>query len=97
MSNEVFFEPLVNDGSNYASWSAHVLNAFRTMGPIIERILIVSILPPKFDIDHIDWANITQEELNCTQLNACVINFLRSILCEDIQDAIFKMKEINTS
>jgi hypothetical protein len=54
MSNEVFFEPLVNDGSNYASWSAHVLNAFRTMGPNVERILVASILLPKFDIDHID-------------------------------------------
>ncbi|PUZ75302.1 hypothetical protein GQ55_1G148700 [Panicum hallii var. hallii] len=95
--NEVFFEPLVSNGSNYASWSAHVLNAFRTMGPTVERILIASILPPKFDIDHIDWANITQEELDCTQLNACVTNFLRCILCEDIQDAIFKMKERNTS
>ncbi|RLM85484.1 hypothetical protein C2845_PM04G11540 [Panicum miliaceum] len=92
--NEVFFEPLVSNGSNYASWSTHVLNAFRTMGPNVERILVVSILPPKFDINLINWTNITQEKLDCTQLNACLTNFLRSILCEDIQDAIFEMKEI---
>jgi hypothetical protein len=65
-----------------------------TMGQNVERILVASILPPKFDTDHIDWANITQEELDCAQLNACVTNFLQSILCEDIQDAIFEMKEI---
>jgi hypothetical protein len=78
----------VSNGSNYASWSDHVLNAFRIIGPNIERIFVASILPPKFDIDHIDWANITQEELDCTQLTTCVTNFLRSILCEDIQDVI---------
>jgi hypothetical protein len=59
MPNEVFIEPLVSNSSNYTSWSAHVLNAFRTMGPNVERILVAIILPPKFDIDHIDWENIT--------------------------------------
>jgi hypothetical protein len=53
--NEVFFEPLVSDGSNYASYFAHVPSAFRTMAPNVERILVASIFPPKFDIDHIDW------------------------------------------
>jgi hypothetical protein len=82
--NEVFFEPLVSVGSHYASWSSHVLNALRTMGPNVERILVASILPPKFDIDHIVWASITQEKLDCTQLNAFVTNNLWIILCEDI-------------
>ncbi|PUZ51049.1 hypothetical protein GQ55_6G138700 [Panicum hallii var. hallii] len=39
--------------------------------------------------------NITQKELDCMQLNACVTNFLQSVLCEDIQEAIFEMKEIH--
>jgi hypothetical protein len=65
------------------------------MGPNIERILVASILPQKFDIDHIDRENITQKELDCMQLNACVTNFLQSVLCEDIQEAIFEMKEIH--
>jgi hypothetical protein len=95
MSNKVFIEPLISNGSNYASWSAHIRNAFRTMGPNVERILVASTLPPTFDIDHIDWENITQEELECTQLNAYITNFLRSVLCEDIQEAIFEIEEIH--
>jgi hypothetical protein len=93
--NEIFIKPLVSNFSNYASWSAHVHNAFRTVDPNVDRILVASILPPKFDIDHIDWENITQEELDYTQLNACVTNFLRSVLYKDIQEAIFERKEIN--
>ena len=92
--NEVLLEPLVSDGSNYASWSAHILNVLRTMGQHVERILVASILPPKFDIDHIDWKNITQEELECLQLNSCVTNFLWSWLCKDIQDTILEMKDV---
>uniref|UniRef100_K3ZLZ5 Uncharacterized protein n=1 Tax=Setaria italica TaxID=4555 RepID=K3ZLZ5_SETIT len=64
------------------------------MGPSIDQILVASILPPNFDIDRVDWSNITQEELDCTQLNACVTNFLRSTLYEDIQDIIFDIKEV---
>uniref|UniRef100_K3Y2R8 CCHC-type domain-containing protein n=1 Tax=Setaria italica TaxID=4555 RepID=K3Y2R8_SETIT len=45
------------------------------MGPSVEQILVASILPPNFDIDHVDWSNITQEELDCMQLNACDIIF----------------------
>uniref|UniRef100_K4ALT4 Uncharacterized protein n=1 Tax=Setaria italica TaxID=4555 RepID=K4ALT4_SETIT len=54
------------------------------MGPSIEQILVASILPSNFDIDHIDWSNITQEQLVCKQLNACVTNFLHSTSHEDI-------------
>ncbi|RCV16845.1 hypothetical protein SETIT_3G171100v2 [Setaria italica] len=64
------------------------------MGPSFEHILVASILPPSFDIDHIDWSEITQKELECSQLNACVINFLRSNLCEDLQDIIFDIEEV---
>jgi hypothetical protein len=64
--NEVFIEPLVSNGSNYDSWFAHVLIVFRTMSPNVELILVASTPPPKFDIDHIDWAKVTQEELDCT-------------------------------
>jgi hypothetical protein len=32
-TREVPFEALVLDGSNYVSWSIHVLNCIRTMGP----------------------------------------------------------------
>ena len=45
-SEEVSLELLLLDGSNYASWSASVLDVFRAMGPHIERIVDVSISPP---------------------------------------------------
>jgi hypothetical protein len=43
---EVPFEPLALDGSNYASWSIHVLNCIRTIGPLAEKNVVASILPP---------------------------------------------------
>ena len=46
---EVTFEPLQCDGSNYYSWSAHVLNVLRTLGPSYERIVGSNILPKDFD------------------------------------------------
>ena len=49
-SEEVTLELLLLDGSNYASWSASVLNVFRAMGPHIERIVDVSISPPSVDL-----------------------------------------------
>jgi hypothetical protein len=33
---DVSFEPLALGGSNYVSWSAHVLNGIRTIGPLVE-------------------------------------------------------------
>uniref|UniRef100_K3Y1C3 CCHC-type domain-containing protein n=1 Tax=Setaria italica TaxID=4555 RepID=K3Y1C3_SETIT len=65
-----------------------------TIGPFVEQILVASIVPLNSNIDHIDWSNITQEESDCTQLNASVTNFLRSTLCEDIQDIIFDIKDV---
>uniref|UniRef100_K3ZEK3 CCHC-type domain-containing protein n=1 Tax=Setaria italica TaxID=4555 RepID=K3ZEK3_SETIT len=50
------------------------------MGPFVEKILDASILPLNFDIDYIDWSNITQEQLDSMHLNACVTNFLCKIL-----------------
>ena len=47
-SCEVKFERLVSKGSNYSSWSAHVLNVLRTCGPF-ERVVVASILPKDFD------------------------------------------------
>ena len=46
---EVRFEPLQCDGSNYYSWSAHVLNALRALGPSYEQVVEMSILPKDFD------------------------------------------------
>ena len=59
-SEEVSLELLLLDGSNYASWSASVLNIFWAMGPHIERIVDVSISPPSVNL-----ANLSSEEVKC--------------------------------
>jgi hypothetical protein len=60
ISEEVTLELLLLDGSNYACWSASVLNVFRDMGSQIERIVDVSILPP-----NVDLANLSKKEVKC--------------------------------
>jgi len=64
-SEEVSLELLLLDGSNYASWSASVLDVFRAMVPHIERIVDVSISPPSDDLDY-----LSRKELKCLQHNA---------------------------
>ena len=70
-SEEVTLELLILDGSNYASWSASVLNVFRAMCPHIEWIVDVSISPPSVDL-----ANLSREEVKCLQHNAQATNVL---------------------
>ena len=83
ISEELSLELLLLDGSNYASWSASVLDVFRTMGPHIERIVDVSISPPSDDL-----AILSKEEVKCLQHNAQATNVLFSALSEDVFDAI---------
>jgi hypothetical protein len=64
-SEDVSLELLLLDGSNYASWSASVLDVFRAMGPQIEQIVDVSISPPSDDFDY-----LSREEVKCLQYNA---------------------------
>ena len=82
-SEEVSLELLLLDGSNYTSWSASVLDVFRTMGPQIEQIVDVSISPP-----HDDLIYLSREEVKCLQLNAQAANVLFSALSEDVLDAV---------
>jgi hypothetical protein len=58
-THEVPFEPLALDGSNYASWSIHVLSCIRTIGPLAEKIIVSSILPPHLREIKIDLSNHT--------------------------------------
>jgi hypothetical protein len=81
-SEEVYLELLL-DGSNYASWSASVLDVFRTMGPQIQRIVDVSISPPSYDLDY-----LSREEVKCLQYNAQATNVLFRALSEYVLDAI---------
>ena len=58
---EVPFELLRCDGSNYPSWSAHVLNILRTMGPSFEHVVKTNVLPK--DVD--DLSKLSTEEKEC--------------------------------
>jgi hypothetical protein len=82
-SEEVSLELLLLDGSNYASWSASVLNVFKDMGPQIEQIVDVSTSPPSDDLVY-----LSREEVKCLQLNAQATNVLFSALSEDVLDVI---------
>jgi hypothetical protein len=86
---EVSFEPLRLGGSNYDSWSAHVLNKIRTFGPHAEQVVVASILPPCTRVDNFDLSNLSREELECWQLNAQVTDYIRSTLSCDVQELIY--------
>jgi hypothetical protein len=64
-TREVPFEPLALDGSNYASWSIHVLDCIKTMGPLTNKIIVASILPPHLRETKIDLSKSWLENLEC--------------------------------
>jgi hypothetical protein len=45
-SCEISVELLACNGSNYAPWSAQILDRFRTMSPCAEQVIVASFLPP---------------------------------------------------
>ena len=90
---EVPFEPLSLDGSNYSSWSAHILNVLRTMGPSFEQIVESSILPDDFD----NLLELSIEELKRSTCNLRVIHLLFRNIDRELSDLINKedkLKEI---
>jgi len=91
-SYEVPIEPLVSDGSNYAFWSINVQNHLRNLGPLAERVVVASILPPNFSWKNIDITN--KREMDCMQLNALVTDYLLSVVCAEISDIILEDEEM---
>jgi hypothetical protein len=75
---------LQNDGSNFLPWSIHVLNAFRSISPLVEHIVNVSIPLPV--VDWSNYKNIPKEEEICVQLNAQAINVMLSTLSVEVLD-----------
>jgi hypothetical protein len=71
---EVSFESLRFDGSNYSSWSAHVLHVLNTWGPPFERVVVASILPEDFDSE--DTSNLSKEEKESVLHNSSIINLM---------------------
>ncbi|KAG2538944.1 hypothetical protein PVAP13_9NG368828 [Panicum virgatum] len=91
-SYEVPIEPLVSDDSNYAFWSINVQNHLRNLGPLAERVVVASILPPNFSWKNIDITN--KREMDCMQLNALVTDYLLSVVCAEISDIILEDEEM---
>ena len=83
---EVSFEPLQCDGSNYYSWSAHVFNALRTLGPSYEQVVKTSILSKDFD----NLSKLSNEEKECWFRNICVTNLLFENMDKELSDLIHK-------
>ena len=80
--NELEPVPLQNDGSNFLSWSIHVLNAFRAISPLVEHIVDASIPLPI--VDWSNYKNIPKEEERYVQLNAQAINIMLSTLSVEV-------------
>ena len=83
---EVLFEPLSLHGSNYSSWSAHILNVLRTMCPSFERIVVSSILPDDYD----NLFELSIEELKNSTCNLRVIHLLFKYIDRELSDLINK-------
>ena len=75
---------LQNDGSNFQAWSIHVLDVFRAISPLVERIVDASI--PLLVVDWSNYKNIPKEEDRCVQLNAQAINVILNTLSAEVLD-----------
>ena len=81
---EVPFELLDMNGSNYISWSAHIRNVLRTMGPF-EQAIKTSILPK-------DLNNLSSKEKECLLCNRRVIDLLFESMDKDFADSLYKRR-----
>ena len=86
---EVPFEPLGINGSNYISWSAHIHNMLRNMGPSFEQAIKTSILPKGLKI----LSKLSNEEKECLLCNRRVIDLLFESMDKDFADSIQEEKK----
>jgi hypothetical protein len=82
-SQEVTVELLNSDGSNYASWSFHLYNTFRSLGPEVEQIFDASVLPI-----NIDMKNPSEHDLRCLRQNYQAYDILVNSLSKDVYFAV---------
>jgi hypothetical protein len=86
---EVTLEILLNDCSNYTSWSTSVINAFRTIDSRLEQILDKSILPSSYN-----EKNTSEEDQRCLHLNYLAFDILgNSLSKEDYHAFIIRYNE----
>ena len=88
---EVLFEPLGMNGSNYISWSAHIRNVLRTMGPSFEQAIKTSILPK--DLNNL--SKLSNKEKECLLCNRRVIDLLFESMDKDCADSIQEEKKFS--
>jgi hypothetical protein len=81
-SKEVTLEPLLGDGSNYASWSISILDDYMSIDPDLRQIFNKSILSSKIS------KNPSKKELRCLTLNHHACNILVDALARDAYFAI---------
>jgi hypothetical protein len=75
---EVTLEILLDDCSNYASWSTSVINAFRIVDSQLEQIIDKSIMPSNYD-----RKNISEEDQRCLSLNYLAFDILGNSLSKE--------------
>jgi hypothetical protein len=86
---EVTLEILLNDCSNYTSWSTSVINAFRTIDSRLEQILDKSIIPSSYY-----GKNTSEEDQRCLHLNYLAFDILgNSLSKEDYHAFIIRYNE----
>jgi hypothetical protein len=86
---EVTLEILLNDCSNYTSWSTSVINAFRTIDSRLEQILDKSIIPSSYN-----GKNTSEEDQRCLRLNYLAFDILgNSLSKEDYHAFIIRYDE----
>jgi hypothetical protein len=78
-SQEETVELLNSDGSNYASWSFHLYNTFRSLGPEVEQIFDASVFPI-----NIDMKNPSEHDLRCLHQNYQAYDILVNSLSKDV-------------
>ena len=75
---EVTLEILLDDCSNYDSWSTSVINAFRTIHPQLEQIIDKSIFPSSFN-----GKINSEEDQRCYRLNYLAFDILNNSLSKE--------------
>ena len=86
---EVPFEPLSINGSNYFSWSTHIRNMLRNMGPSFEQAIKTSILPKGLK----NLSKLSNNEKECLLCNRRVIDLLFESIDKDFADSIQEEKK----
>jgi hypothetical protein len=65
------------------------------MGPLAEKVVVASILPPHLRENKFDLSKSSLEDLECWQCNSRVFNYICSTLSDDVHDFIYEKLEID--